>query len=162
MKQLLVLALVAFLAAVAGGTWFSTSLWPDRTTASDSVRAAVTAAVPPAPAPAPAAARVEVDTAGQDSTSAPAVTPAAITQQPAPSPETLAREKTVAKVIAAMKPKDAAGLIANLSDDEVERIVRQLNAKQVAALLTALPQERAARLSRRLLEPRNGNSGGSE
>ena len=45
--------------------------------------------------------------------------------------------------------------------EEVERIIRQLNAKQLAALMAAFPEERAALMSRRLLEPRTGREGGS-
>jgi flagellar motility protein MotE (MotC chaperone) len=67
----------------------------------------------------------------------------------------------VAKILAAMKPKAAAVIVARLTDDEIERIVRQLNAKQVAALLAVLPEERAALLSRRLLGPSTGHQGGT-
>jgi hypothetical protein len=67
-----------------------------------------------------------------------------------------AREKAVkqlAKILVSMKTVDAGRILLELTDDEVESILRTLNVRQAAALLTVMPTERAALLSRRLLMP---------
>ncbi len=76
---------------------------------------------------------------------------------PAPAP---ARARTdepadyaqVSRILVNMKPKDAAVILGHLSDDHVEGILRSVGVRQAAALLTALPPERAAVMSRRLIE----------
>lgn len=157
MKQNLILALFAFLMAIAGATWFSIFVAPERPAVVadslvDSVRPrAVVASNDSASAVQVAALLTRTDSA-RSAVAVPAVT------EPAVDPRG-ARE--VAKILITMKPKAAAEIIAKLTDDEVETIVRQLNAKQVAALLGSLPQERAAMLSRRLLTPTAGNRGGT-
>ena len=148
MKQNLVLALFAFAVAVASSTWFVTAVMPPR--ARDSAPPATVAATPTAPrasVPAPNARPVS-DTTRRDSL--PVLPPKGA---PGDTVAEAARAKAVAKIMASMKPKDAAAIVANLNDDELERIIRQLNAKQVASLLTALPKDRAATMSRRLLAP---------
>lgn len=62
--------------------------------------------------------------------------------------------KQVARVLAAMKPPEAAKVIAFLSDDEVEGLLRSVGPRQAADFLTNIPKERAALLSRRLLTPK--------
>jgi hypothetical protein len=61
--------------------------------------------------------------------------------------------KQVARVLSAMKPPEAAKVIAYLTDQEVEGILRSVGPRQAADFLTNLPKERAATLSRRLLVP---------
>lgn len=62
--------------------------------------------------------------------------------------------KQVARVLSAMKPPEAAKVIAFLSDDEVEGLLRSVGPRQAADFLTNIPKERAALLSRRLLKPK--------
>ena len=62
--------------------------------------------------------------------------------------------KQVARVLSAMKPPEAAKVLAFLSDAEVEGILRAVGPRQAADFLTNLPKERAAHLSRRLLVPK--------
>ncbi|MEO8633729.1 MAG: hypothetical protein ABI587_00490 [Gemmatimonadales bacterium] len=63
--------------------------------------------------------------------------------------------KQVARVLSAMKPPEAAKVIAFLTDDEVEGLLRSVGPRQAADFLTNIPKERAAVLSRRLLTPRS-------
>ncbi len=175
MKQIVLLAIVAFGCAVGGATWFAawlmppaprvvaavpgpimpgtvvrTTLPPKKPKPADSgkkagAKSAATAAKP--------AAAPTVDSAGR----AKAGADTGIVKRPTPVVDSAALvrgAKSVAKVVASMKPKDAVGILGHLSDEEVERIVRQLNPKQVAALLAAFPQARAAGLSRKLLGPK--------
>lgn len=60
--------------------------------------------------------------------------------------------KQLARIFANMKTTDAAKVLAFMSDDEVEGVLRQLGVRPAAGLLAALPKERAAALSRRLLD----------
>ncbi len=62
--------------------------------------------------------------------------------------------KQVARIFSAMKPPEAAKVLAFLSDEEVEGILRAVGPRQAADFMTNLPKERAAVLSRRLLIPR--------
>jgi hypothetical protein len=59
--------------------------------------------------------------------------------------------KQLARIFANMKTTDAAKVLAYMSDEEVEGVLRQLGVRPAAGLLAALPKERAAALSRRLL-----------
>jgi MgtE intracellular N domain len=154
-KQVFLLGIVAFAFAIGGATWVSAYLLPpppapvvDSTangaTASGATVAPTTARARSAPSDTgPPKAGVP------DTSSAAAAAPKVA---PAPTRDSMPPNvKTVAKIMVAMKPKDAVSIMARLSDKEVEQILRQMNAKQVAALLAVLPQERAAELSRRLL-----------
>lgn len=67
--------------------------------------------------------------------------------------------KQVARVLSAMKATEAAKVLAFLSDDEVEGILRAVGPRQAADFMTNLPKERAAGLSRRLLVPKPKESG---
>lgn len=155
MKQTIGLALFAFCVAVASATWFGAYLAPPRPpariTTGDTTKAlaaprdsrptgpdSAARQTAPLPSPAASAAKSAPDTAGAG-----------------------ARAKGVAKILAAMKPKAAAVIMARLRDDEIDQIIRQLNPKQVAALLAALPEERAASVSRRLLGTQSGRQGGT-
>jgi len=66
--------------------------------------------------------------------------------------------KQVARMLSAMKPPEAAKVIAFLTDDEVEGLLRAVGPRQAADFLTNIPKERAAKLSRRLLAPDRSNS----
>lgn len=59
--------------------------------------------------------------------------------------------KQVARVLSAMKAAEAAKVLAFLSDEEVEGILRAVGPRQAADFMTNLPKERAASLSRRLM-----------
>lgn len=73
---------------------------------------------------------------------------------PPPDPLAIAAAyKQVARVLAAMKPPQAAEVLSHLSDDEVEGILRAVGPRQAADFLTNLSAERAGVLSRRLLVP---------
>lgn len=61
--------------------------------------------------------------------------------------------KQLAKIFASMKPTDATKVMALMTDDEVEGVLRQFQPRQAADLLANFPKERAAALSRRLLQP---------
>jgi hypothetical protein len=66
--------------------------------------------------------------------------------------------KQVARMLSAMKPPEAAKVMAYLTDDEVEGLLRAVGPRQAADFLTNIPKERAAKLSRRLLAPDRSNS----
>jgi len=79
------------------------------------------------------------------------VRPAAAAVDPAAKS---AAYKQVARVLSAMKPVEAAKVLAFLSDEEVEGLLRAVGPRQAADFLTNIPKERAAGLSRRLLAPK--------
>jgi hypothetical protein len=60
--------------------------------------------------------------------------------------------KQVARILTSMKPTDAAKIMSFLDDELIEGIVRQLGPRPAAVLLVQLPPERAARLSKRLIQ----------
>lgn len=62
--------------------------------------------------------------------------------------------KQLAKIFGSMKPTDATKVMALMTDDEVDGVLRQFQPRQAADLLANFPKERAAALSRRLLQPR--------
>lgn len=64
--------------------------------------------------------------------------------------------KSVALILTNMKPSDASKILAFLGDDLVEGIIRSLGPRQAAVLLVQLPPERAAALSRKLIQHPNG------
>ena len=174
MKQTLILALFSFIVAVGGSTWFVTKVMPPRDpTAVVAGRDTGSAKASAAPKKAARTDLGDRKAAPPDSTHAdtsaakgpakagdakPATRPV---DQAAALADAAIRAKSVAKILAQMKPKEAVTIMAKLTDDEVDRILRQLNAKQVAALLAVLPGERAASMSRRLLEPKTGREGGN-
>lgn len=59
--------------------------------------------------------------------------------------------RQLARIFANMKTADAARVLAYMSDDETQGVIEQLGVRQAATLLSNLPKERAALLSRRLL-----------
>lgn len=60
--------------------------------------------------------------------------------------------RQVARVLSNMKPTDAAAIVAHLSDDQLDGVLRQLGVRQAASLMGALPVERAAAMSRRMIK----------
>ena len=63
--------------------------------------------------------------------------------------------RQVARILTSMKASDQAKIVGFLSDDLVEGIVRSLGPRQAAVLLSQIPAQRAATLSKRLLHPSN-------
>lgn len=57
-------------------------------------------------------------------------------------------EKRVAKVIAAMPPRDAAKVLTQLADHDIAIIIGNLTEKQEAAILAQLPADRLASVSK--------------
>ena len=62
-------------------------------------------------------------------------------------------EKRIARVIAAMAPRDAAKMLAQMADHDVAIIIGNLTEKQEAAILTQLPADRLAAISKLALRP---------
>ncbi len=60
--------------------------------------------------------------------------------------------KLLAKILTNMKPADAAKVLKDLPDEQVQRLIVAMGARSAATVLAQLPPERAAALSRRLLE----------
>jgi hypothetical protein len=157
MKQGLVIGAVAFLAATGGGTYYALKLAPS-----------------PRPLPKPLdlsfhpRTREKADSdsvATPDSTAKPdsgkAKPPRAAAVVPTgPDTATAARFKKLAKIILAMKTKEALVIMNPLSDEELEMLFAQLKPKQIAEYLAALPNDRAVRMSRRMLEAKHERKGG--
>lgn len=61
--------------------------------------------------------------------------------------------KQLARIFTTMKAADAVKVMALMTDDEVEGVLRATPPKQTAEMLNQFPQQRAAALSRRLLVP---------
>lgn len=59
----------------------------------------------------------------------------------------------VAKILVNMKPAEAAAILEQLGDPQIEGVLRAVGPRQAATLLAALPTTRAAQLSKRLLVP---------
>jgi len=117
--------------ARAAGTATATATTADSSAASPAAAAsAADSTVAMAAAARPSLSRVAVDPVGRR---------AAVYRQ-------------VARILTTMKPAEAAGIMSHLTDDQVEGIVRAVGVRQAAALLGQLPTERAAALSRRLIE----------
>ena len=119
------------------------------TTATHAAGAAhsATPATPPQP---PGESTIARNSLGQDPHAlAPLEAPAATAR--AASMESAAGYRQVARVLSSMKPADAAKIAAFPTDDQVEGILGQLGVRQAASLLTQLPTERAALLSKRIM-----------
>jgi flagellar motility protein MotE (MotC chaperone) len=89
-----------------------------------------------APAPRPAATAAAGGFAAAPSAGASSAT--------APTPE----EKRLAATWAAMEPEKAAAVVQRLPDDEVTRVLVQMDADSAGAIMDALPVNVAARISR--------------
>jgi len=64
--------------------------------------------------------------------------------------------RKLAKIFGAMKPADAAAVLAEMSDAEVRAVLMQMSDRQAAPILGAFPAARAAALSREVLQIRAG------
>lgn len=170
-----IIGVVAFVCALGGST--ATVALRSRGSQAPSSAAPADSAAAHSAAPDSAATHVAAPApvAPHDSLAQPAaaVTPAAAAAQasasdPVAAPATAAPQDTanpgfdyarVARIIANMKPDEQAKVLANLTDAEVEGVVRRMGARPAAAMLGLLPASRAAALSRRLLhiEPKSGS-----
>lgn len=177
MSKALVFAALAFLVSAAATTGVMVKMHPpavDSTAARPAPAAHPDSTASPDSAVAVAADSERADSAagpaappGQGSAGAaagpagsPAATPAR--QPAAPGPDPVAKAaayKQVARVLAAMKPPQAAKVLSQLSDEEVEGILRAVGPRQAADFLTNLSTERAGVLSRRLLVPQEKGPG---
>lgn len=107
-----------------------------------------------------AAATAEHATPGVEAATAshaPAVEPvrtmpgmAPLTHAGEPDPETY---KQVGSILMNMKPAEAAKIMGYLNDTQIEGLLRSMSPRNAATVLSQLPPERAAALSRRLLVP---------
>ena len=138
-------------APVAPATAAHSGAVPHGAGASDSIAHASTTPATTAAQP-PAAATIAQAAPGADVAHAqPSMTDMAATASLA-STESTAGYRQVGRVLSSMKPADAAKIAAYLTDDQVEGILGQLGVRQAASLLTELPTERAAALSRRIMK----------
>jgi hypothetical protein len=134
---------------------------PDKNTATHeplttSTRAAVTN--PPKATSVPKANASHTDSAMHPATSA--KTPASNVKTPAESPKSpntaasttavsdSAQPRRIARIFAAMAARDAAKVMVQLDDADVQAIVGALTEKQAAAILANFPPERAAKISK--------------
>lgn len=98
----------------------------------------------------PAAATPPVAVAA-DSTAAPAV-PAAASRPRAPGDTSLVpTERRLAKVFAAMAPREAARVLEQMNDTDVELLLGYLSERQAAVILSSFPPQRAARIGQNAL-----------
>ena len=65
--------------------------------------------------------------------------------------------RQLARMFTAMRAQDAAAVLQHMTNAEVIGVLRFLSARQAGAVLSALDRERAAELSRELLNGRTGN-----
>ena len=65
--------------------------------------------------------------------------------------------KKLAKIFGAMKAVDAAAVLAEMTDEEVEAVLGQMNDRTAAPILVNFPADRAAKLSREVLRGRGGS-----
>ncbi len=84
--------------------------------------------------------------------------PATSAPPPAAQPDSTPRIqlRRIARIFAAMSPREAAKVLVQLDDADVAAILGSLTEKQAAGVLTALPPDRAASISRGTLRPRTG------
>lgn len=61
--------------------------------------------------------------------------------------------KLLARILTNMKPAEAAKVVRDLPDEQLEQLIVAMGPRQAASLLAQLPAERAANLSKLLLEP---------
>jgi hypothetical protein len=178
MKKLIILGVVGLFVGVGGGTGIAIALRPAvvaDSTKADSAAAHGDSTAIIAPAASHATAQQAADSTAQDSTThdstttAPAVhgTPAKADSAPAhadasPVESTVAdsvqraQVRRIARIFAAMAPREAAKVLQQLNDEDVSVIVASLNEKQAAAILMAFPPERAATISRGQLRTAQG------
>ncbi|MEM7414295.1 MAG: hypothetical protein AAF389_02295 [Gemmatimonadota bacterium] len=95
----------------------------------------------------------DVSPAGEaDPVSAP---PDELAEAPAPDPDSIARAaqnfQRLARIFSAMKPDEAAPVLAQLDDDQLEGILLAMQGRNAAPILAEMDPERAASISRRVL-----------
>jgi hypothetical protein len=163
--------LAAFVVGVAGGTGVGVarapskpptppaaraapgSEQPDSTSDSSAVKPAVHADSVKPPADSTPAPSHPVAPAAEPRPISPATAPAPISVPHGPSTADVAQAyNDVARILMGMKADEAGKILAYLSDAQFEGLVRQVGPRQAAKLLGLAPAERAASLSRRLLE----------
>jgi hypothetical protein len=66
--------------------------------------------------------------------------------------------KKLAKIFGAMKPADAASVLAEMTDAEITAVLLQMNDRLAAPIVGELPPARAAALSQGVLREREGGS----
>jgi hypothetical protein len=73
--------------------------------------------------------------------------------EPAPEADERPQEsyKSLAKILASMKPAEAGKIMAHFTDEQIEGLLRASSVRQAAVFLAQLPTERAAALGRRLM-----------
>ncbi|NNF12936.1 MAG: hypothetical protein HKN72_06930 [Gemmatimonadetes bacterium] len=85
----------------------------------------------------------------------PGVTAAPVVQMPPPDPDSLARVteryQRLARIFSAMKPDEAAPVLAQLDDAQLEGILLAMQGRNAAPILAEMDPERAAALSRKVL-----------
>lgn len=176
--KLVIFGVIALLLGLAGGTGVAILRAPKAGAAADSLTAhrADSTVTPHAPAPAavpapppaqetpPASGTIDAHAAATTH-AAPVVVPPAATVHAAPPPASPVHAATsasaapaaregyaqVGSIFARMKPADVAQIATYLEDEHMDGVLRTLGARQAATLLEALPAERAARLSRRII-----------
>lgn len=171
MMKLIVAGAVAFVLGVGGGTGFvvmrapapvqeaavakaDSTHAPATAAAGESAphAAATPAAAGGAPAPGGAARGAEPAPAAAVASATPSTRPVVETV-PDVDAEVAETYGQMARILATMKPADAVKIMAHLSDDQVEGVLRSLGVRPAAILLAQMPVERAAALSRRLMIP---------
>ncbi len=99
-------------------------------------------------------------TVGAGTTTAAGQTPASaaatpVVQVPPPDPDSLARlaqnYQRLARIFSAMKPDEAAPVLAQLDDSQLEGILLAMQGRNAAPILAEMDPERAAALSRKVL-----------
>lgn len=80
---------------------------------------------------------------------------AQVAEVSAPDPDSIARAnqnfQRLARIFAAMKPDEAAPVLAQLDDEQLEGILLAMQGRNAAPILAEMDPERAASISRRVL-----------
>lgn len=83
-------------------------------------------------------------------------TPAVVTPPaaaPAATPPASADAQRMAKIFERLAAQDAGALVADMTDVELEAVLRAMDASKAGDLIAALPKARGATLTKRLLSP---------
>jgi hypothetical protein len=78
--------------------------------------------------------------------SAPPAADTAASAEPSPIPT-----ERLAKLFGSMRPNEAARVLENMDDHEVQVLIGQMNDRQATAILSSLPPARAAAISRGII-----------
>lgn len=109
----------------------------------------------------PASGEKPAESHAGDSTSAPpAMTPTPLDAAPSEAPTAPGAKpasgadvQRMAKIFDRLPAQDAVALVARMSDAELEGVLRTMDVAKAGDLIAALPKERGAALSKRLLTP---------